>query len=133
MEKIKSVRIGDGHDSGRVVWFRGLDQSAAFGRHSAGCPGGADDSGAMAQEPSAAEAMPEKAHHHGHGHKGRMKIEEEHHHIITTTTRCRRAACFEGLECRRVNEGTRATGYTTPLRFTIRSLPPLYGWHRRLR
>jgi hypothetical protein len=35
---------------------------------------------AQEQEPSAAEAMPEKAHHHGYAHKGKMKMEEHHHH-----------------------------------------------------
>jgi len=33
----------------------------------------------LAGEPSAAEAMPEKAHHRGYA-KGKMKMEEHHHH-----------------------------------------------------
>ena len=40
---------------------------------------------------------------------------------------------LRGFECRRVNEGIRATGYAIASRFTIRSLPRLYGWRRRLR
>jgi len=45
-QKACEASVLDGLDSSRVAWFRGPDQSGAFGRHGGGCPDGADDSGA---------------------------------------------------------------------------------------
>jgi hypothetical protein len=60
--------------------FAGLTKAAPFAGMAAAVPAVPITQVQMTQEPSAAEAMPEKPRHHGYAHKGKMKMEEHHHH-----------------------------------------------------
>ena len=60
--------------------FAGVTKAAPLAGMAAAVPAVPIIQVQMAQEPSAAEAIPEKAHHHGYAHKGKMKMEHHHHH-----------------------------------------------------